>query len=203
MEPLTKRQHEILKFIQDYISEHSYAPTLEDIKVRFNLRALSTVHKHLSSLAKKGAIKRQWNQKRSIQIVKNVSFEQAVEVPLLGYVAAGSPIDVVTGNETISIPSDMLGHRDTYVLRVKGNSMIDEQIRDGDYIIVEARTDAENGDVVVALINNIAATVKKFYREPPDKIRLQPANPDMEPIILRGDEVIVQGRVMGVLRKFR
>ena len=203
MKPLTKRQHEIYDFIKVYRSNFGYAPTLEEIKHHFQLRSVATVHKHLSYLERKGFIKRDWNQSRSIQFKEEMDLVRSVEVPLLGLVAAGHPIEAITGHETMAIPPDLLGRRETYILQVKGNSMIEEQIRDGDYIIVESRTEAENGDVVVALIDNHEATVKKFYREPPDKVRLQPANPDMAPLILNSERVTIQGLVLGVIRKFR
>ena len=126
---------------------------------------------------------------------------RAVELPLLGFVAAGMPIEAVAGTETIAVPDDLVGRRDTYVLRVRGSSMIDEQIRDGDYVIVEDRKTAENGEMVIALLGGTDATLKKFYREP-TVIRLQPANPTMQPIIVRPDDVQIQGVVVGVMRKY-
>ncbi|MBN2382705.1 transcriptional repressor LexA [bacterium] len=202
MKPLTKRQYEILDFIRDYRLKYGYAPTLEEIKLHFSLHSVATVHKHLTQLEQKGFIHRDWNQSRSIRLEPEPSEVAGVEVPLLGLVAAGLPIEAIAGNETITIPQDMLGRRETYVLRVKGDSMIDEQIRDGDFLIVESRAEAENGDVVVALINNYETTVKKFYREPPGRIRLQPANPAMQPLFFNSDQVTIQGLVLGVLRKF-
>jgi len=203
MKPLTKRQHEILEFIKSYSASNNYAPTLEEIKHYFRLRSVATVHKHLVQLERKGCIHRDWNQSRSIQLDVEKSAGASIDVPLLGLVAAGVPIEAVSGHETITIPQDMLGRHETYVLKVKGDSMIEEQIRDGDYLIVESRSDAENGDVVIALINDTEATVKKFFREPPDRIRLQPANPSMFPLIFNSQQVKIQGLVLGVLRKFQ
>lgn len=202
MEPLTKRQRELLTFLKDYWREHGYAPTLEEMAGHFGLRSVATIHKHLSHLERKGFISRDWNQRRSIRFHEISGLTEIPEVPLLGVVAAGTPIEAVSEEESIAIPPDMLGRRETFVLRVRGESMIDEQIRDGDFIIVESRDDAENGDVVVALVNEVEATVKKFYREPPDMVRLQPANETMAPIIVNSKNVRIQGRVLGILRKF-
>jgi len=136
MQPLTKRQREILDYLNDFIQQHGYAPSLEEIGRRFGLSSLATVHKHLTNLQDKGFIKRAWNRSRSVEVVPARMASRAVELPMLGYVAAGSPIEAVVGNETIAVPEDLVGKRDTYVLRVRGDSMIDEQIRDGDFVIV-------------------------------------------------------------------
>ena len=199
--PLTKRQREILDYLNDFIQQHGYAPSLEEIGRRFNLSSLATVHKHLSNLQEKGFIRRAWNRSRSVELVPTRATNRAVELPLLGYVAAGAPIEAVTGNETIAVPETLAGKRDSYVLRVKGDSMIDEQIRDGDYVIVEDRPTAENGETVIALVNGSDVTLKKFYREQ-GRIRLQPANPAMQPILVPLDQVQLQGVVVGVMRRY-
>jgi repressor LexA len=199
--PLTKRQREILDFLNEFIQEHGYAPSLEEIGRRFGLSSLATVHKHLTNLQEKGFIRRAWNRSRSVELVPLRASGRAVELPLLGYVAAGAPIEAVPGNETISVPEDLVGRRDTYVLRVRGDSMIDEQIRDGDYVIVEDRRTADNGEMVIALVGGTDVTLKKFYREN-GRIRLQPANPALQPIILDPDQVQIQGVVIGVMRKY-
>jgi len=201
VEPLTKRQREILDFLRDFIQQHGYAPSLEEIGQRFGLSSLATVHKHLTNLQEKGFIRRAWNRSRSVELVPSRTGGRAVELPLLGYVAAGAPIEAIAGNETISVPEDFVGKRDTYVLRVRGDSMIDEQIRDGDYVIVEDRKTAENGEMVVALLHGSDVTLKKFYREN-GHVRLQPANPAMKPLVLAADEVVVQGVVIGVMRRY-
>jgi repressor LexA len=201
MLPLTKRQREILDYLNDFIQQHGYAPSLEEIGRRFGLSSLATVHKHLTNLQEKGFIKRAWNRSRSVELVSSRMGGRAVELPLLGYVAAGLPIEAVVGSETIAVPEDLVGKRDTYVLRVKGDSMIDEQIRDGDYVIVEDRRTAENGEMVIALLNGSDVTLKKLYREH-GHIRLQPANPAMQPIIAQPDQVQVQGVVIGVMRRY-
>jgi repressor LexA len=201
LQPLTKRQREILDYLNDFIQQHGYAPSLEEIGKRFGLSSLATVHKHLTNLQDKGFIRRAWNRSRSVEIVPDRTGGRAVELPLLGYVAAGSPIEAITTAESISVPEDLVGKRDTYVLRVRGDSMIDEQIRDGDFVIVEDRKLAENGEMVIALVRGSDVTLKKFYREN-GHVRLQPANPAMRPLIVQADEVTVQGVVVGVMRKY-
>ena len=201
MQPLTKRQREILDYLNDFIQEHGYAPSLEEIGRRFGLSSLATVHKHLTNLEEKGFIKRAWNRSRSVELVPTRFGGRSVELPLLGYVAAGAPIEAVPGNETISVPDTLTGKRDSYVLRVKGDSMIDEQIRDGDFVIVEDRHTAENGEMVIALLNGSDVTLKKLYRDQ-GHIRLQPANPTMKPILMAPDQVQVQGVVVGVMRRY-
>ena len=172
-----------------------------EIGRRFGLSSLATVHKHLTNLQEKGFIKRAWNRGRSVELVPSRLGGRAVELPLLGYVAAGVPIEAVVGSETIAVPEDLVGKRDTYVLRVKGDSMIDEQIRDGDYVIVEDRRAADNGEMVIALLNGADVTLKKLYREQ-GQIRLQPANPAMQPLIVQPDQVQIQGVVIGVMRRY-
>jgi repressor LexA len=199
--PLTKRQREILDYLNDFIQQHGYAPSLEEIGRRFGLSSLATVHKHLTNLQEKGFIKRAWNRSRSVEVVPTRMTGRAVEVPLLGYVAAGLPIEAVASADTITIPEDLVGPRDTYVLRVKGDSMIDEQIRDGDFVVVEDRKSANNGEMVIALLSGADVTLKKFYREN-GRVRLQPANPTMQPIFVEADRVQIQGVVVGVMRKY-
>jgi repressor LexA len=199
--PLTKRQREILDFLNEFITQHGYAPSLEEVGRRFSLSSLATVHKHLTNLQQKGFIRRTWNRSRSVELVPTRTGGRAVELPLLGYVAAGAPIEAITTTETISVPEDLVGKRDTYVLRVRGDSMIDEQIRDGDYVIVEDRKTAENGEMVIALLRGTDVTLKKFYRDN-GRVRLQPANPAMQPLLVEADHVQVQGVVVGVMRKY-
>ena len=201
MLPLTKRQREILDYLNEFIQQHGYAPSLEEIGRRFGLSSLATVHKHLTNLQEKGFIKRAWNRSRSVEMVPTRTGGRAIELPLLGYVAAGLPIEAVASSETIAVPEDLVGKRDTYVLRVRGDSMIDEQIRDGDYVIVEERHTAENGETVIALVNGSDATLKKLFREH-GQIRLQPANPAMQPIVVAADQVQIQGVVIGVMRRY-
>jgi len=199
--PLTKRQREILDYLNDFIQQHGYAPSLEEIGRRFGLSSLATVHKHLTNLQEKGFIKRAWNRSRSVEVVPTRMTGRAVEVPMLGFVAAGLPIEAVPSADTITIPEDLVGARDTYVLRVKDDSMIDEQIRDGDFVVVEDRKSVNNGEMVIALLSGADVTLKKFYREN-GRVRLQPANPTMQPIFVEADRVQIQGVVVGVMRKY-
>jgi len=201
VQPLTKRQREILDFLNDFIQQHGYAPSLEEIGRRFNLSSLATVHKHLTNLQEKGFIRRAWNRSRSVEVIPARAASRAVELPLLGYVAAGTPIEAVASEDTIAVPEVLAGKRDSYVLRVRGNSMIDEQICDGDFVIVEDRRSALDGETVVALVGGSDVTLKKLYRER-DRVRLQPANPTMAPIYVAPDQVQVQGVVVGVMRKY-
>jgi len=201
VQPLTKRQREILDYLNDFINQHGYAPSLEEIGRRFNLSSLATVHKHLTNLQEKGFIKRAWNRSRSVELIPTRVGQRAVELPLLGYVAAGLPIEAVASTETIAVPDSLASKRDSYVLRVKGNSMIDEQIRDGDYVVVEDRKTAQNGEMVIALLGGSDVTLKKFYLEH-GQVRLQPANPSMTPIMVPADQVQVQGVVVGVMRRY-
>ena len=145
MQPLTKRQREILDYLHEFIGERGYAPSLEEIGRRFGLSSLATVHKHLTNLQDKGCIRRAWNRSRSVELVPSVMGARALDLPLLGYVAAGAPIEAVVSAETVSVPEDLAGTRDTYALRVRGDSMIEEQIRDGDLVVVEDRQTAHNG----------------------------------------------------------
>jgi repressor LexA len=199
--PLTKRQREILDFLGEFIEQHGYAPSLEEIGRRFGLSSLATVHKHLTNLQEKGFIKRAWNRSRSIELVPARLAGRTVELPLLGYVAAGAPIEAVATTETIAVPESLVGRRHAYVLRVRGDSMIDEQIRDGDLVIVEDRQTAENGEMVIALLRGTDVTLKKFYRDN-GRVRLQPANPAVAPIVVDPSEVEIQGVVVGLMRKY-
>jgi repressor LexA len=199
--PLTKRQREILDYLTEFIQQHGYAPSLEEIGQKFNLSSLATVHKHLTNLQEKGFIRRAWNRSRSVELVPARMGGRATELPLLGYVAAGAPIEAIAGTETIAVPDSLAGARDSYVLRVKGDSMIDEQIRDGDFVIVEDRRSADDGEVVVALLGGQDVTLKKLFRES-GRIRLQPANPLMQPIVVAPEEVQIQGVVVGLMRRY-
>jgi repressor LexA len=202
VQPLTKRQREILDYLNEFIQQHGYAPSLEEIGRRFNLSSLATVHKHLTNLQEKGFIRRAWNRSRSVELLPSRSGSRALELPMLGYVAAGSPIEAVATSESIAVPEALVaGKRDTYVLRVRGDSMIDEQIRDGDWVIVEDRKAADNGEMVIALVGGHDVTLKKFYRES-GRIRLQPANPSLPPILVDPDGVQIQGVVVGVMRRY-
>ena len=199
---LTKKQRRVMDYIGSFQELNGYSPSYEEIAEGLGYRSKGTVHKHLKHLVEKGVITKQWNRSRSIEIVPEESEVKAVNLPLLGLVAAGEPIIAIENpTEEISVPENMIGFGNHYVLKVRGNSMIDEQIRDGDYVIVEERHDAETGETVVALIGGEEATIKKFYPEN-GKIRLQPANDKMLPLILPASSVQIKGVVIGILRKY-
>lgn len=198
---LTKRQKELYDYLQGYIAANGYAPTLEEIGARFGLASLSTVHKHLTNLERKGAIRRQWNFSRAIELVPHRRSVAAIELPLLGYVAAGRPIEAVEGDDTFAVPEQFVRRGTTFVLRVRGESMIEDGICDGDYIIVEERVSPDNGETVVALVHG-EATVKRFYREGPGRVRLMPANAAFEPILVEDKDLAIRGVVVAVMRKY-
>lgn len=193
---LTKRQREIYEYLKEHISSKGYAPSIEEIGTHFQLSSPATVHKHLSHLEGKGLIKKQHNLSRAIELVE----ESLPEYPVLGSIAAGKPIEVMDHREVIALLPNA-GDKEVFVLKVKGNSMIEDHIQDEDYVIVERRDVAENGETVVALIDNDRATLKRFYRDK-GRVRLQPAHPNMKPIILREGDFAIQGVVIGLLRKF-
>jgi len=199
---LTKRQKEILDYLTKHLERKGYAPTIEEIGEHFGLNSLATVHKHLSNLQDKGLIKRAWNRSRALELTPTQVRVQAVELPLLGLVAAGSPIEAVAGTETVFVPEDMIGKKETYVLQVRGDSMIEEQIRDGDYVIVENRQTARDGEMVIALLKGDAVTLKKLYREAGGRVRLQPANARMDPFYVNEEDLRIQGVVIGVMRRY-
>lgn len=198
-----KRQRDILEFVSQYMQKYGYAPTLPEICDGVGVHSPATVHEHLQNLAVKGVIKKIEGVRRGIEIIdqKIVGWVGGgVEVPLVGYIAAGAPIEAIENStETIEVPKDMTGRNRTFVLRVKGQSMIEASIQDGDYVVVEQKNVAKDGDIVVALLNDNFATLKRFFREK-DCIRLEPANSTMNPI--RTKDVKIQGRVIGVIRKF-
>ncbi|CAI2716958.1 transcriptional repressor LexA [Nitrospina watsonii] len=195
---LTRRQKEIHQFIESHIRQRGYAPSIMEIAKQFQLSSPATVHKHLSHLEAKGLIRRQQNQSRAIELVEDL--QSALEYPLLGTIAAGRPLEVFEAREMMSLLPNP-GGKDLFVLRVQGQSMIDDHIQDGDYVIVERRDQADNGETVVALLDNDSATLKRFYREK-GHVRLQPANAAMPPIIVKDGDFQIQGVVVGVLRKF-
>jgi repressor LexA len=205
---LTKRQKEVLNYLVSFINKNGYSPSFEEIARSMKLTSLATVHKHLSTLEKKGFIRRGYNQSRSIEVVQlprpvreEILERHVVELPLSGRIAAGRPLEAVEENETISL-ADFARGQNTFVLQVKGESMREDHIIDGDFIVVEQTQVANSGEIVVALVGEDEATVKRFYRETGGKIRLQPANSQMAPIVVPANDVRIQGRVVGVLRKY-
>ncbi|HEX6748476.1 MAG TPA: transcriptional repressor LexA [Longimicrobium sp.] len=201
---LTKKQRQILDYVESFVDSYGYSPSYEEIANAFNYSSLATVHEHLTNLEQKGFLRKNYNKSRSLEVVRTDPNSLAVELELWGTVAAGLPLDTFSEQEreTVAVPHDMVRRGNNYVLRVKGESMIDEQIRDGDYIIVNSRQTAENGEMVVALIDGEAATVKKFYREGAGRVRLQPANPTMQAMFYPAERVMIQGIVVGVIRKY-
>lgn len=199
---LTKRQKELVDYLDAYIGRSGYAPTLEEIGQHFGLSSLATIHKHLTNLERKGMIRRKWNRSRALEVVPQQRKAAAVELPLIGRVAAGVPIEPLEQNDVISVPEELVGRGETFVLRVKGTSMVLEGILDGDYIVVQSRNTADNGDMVVALVRG-EATVKRFYREKGAMVRLQPANESLAPIIARASDVEIRGVVTAVMRKYQ
>src|SRR5258706_3708802 len=204
---ITKRQRELYDYLSRFVAENGYSPAYEEIKGGMGLSSLATVHKHVTNLEKKGLLTRDYNRSRSIDLLppkgrlkQAMSVNTAVVLPLVGRISAGQPIEAVQNNETISL-ADFVRSKDVFVLEVRGDSMQDEAILDGDYVLVEKAKTAHNGDIVVALVDLTDATLKRFYRDG-DNIRLQPSNVNMKPIIVPAASVEVQGRVIGVLRKY-
>jgi repressor LexA len=205
---LTGRQKQVLDFIAAYHVEHGISPSYEEIARELNLASIATVHKHISALDKKNYLNRSHNQSRSIEVAPRYLQEQrrnrlqaSLEVPLLGTIAAGQPVETYDDRATVSF-ADFVGHKDTYALRVRGNSMIEDHICEGDMILVENTVEARDGDIVVALVGGTESTLKRYYREPGNVVRLQPANSSMSPIRVPAQDVQVQGRLLAVLRKY-
>ena len=194
----TKRQREIYEYLKDHIRSRGYAPSIAEIGKQFQLSSPATVHKHLTHLEEKGLIRKQQNLSRAIEIIAESG--NTLSYPVMGEIAAGKPIEALDQREVVDLLPDARD-KDVFILRVKGNSMIEDHIQNGDYVIVERRNVAENGETVVALIDNDRATLKRFYRES-NRIRLQPAHPDMKPIFVREGDFTIQGVVISVLRKF-
>jgi len=209
MSPVTlyKKQKQILDFISQYIQVNGYSPTLQEIADAMGLSSLSTVHEHLQALERKNIIKRYEGAVRGIEVVDNsVNADlTAIELPLVGYIAAGEPIEAIENDlASVMVSPDMVSKsKRCFVLQVKGSSMIDEGIMDGDYVVLKQQETAENGQIVVALIDEGFATLKKFYKESGGKIRLQPANEEMEPIIVEANQVKIQGVVTGIVRRYK
>ena len=198
---LTKRQKQILDFITRFLDEKGYSPSLMEIGDHFGLSSPATVHKHVDNLRRKGLVRKTWNANRSLELTPSALGVRSIRLPLAGRVAAGEPIEAVEQRETIAVPENMVGRGETFVLQVRGDSMIDEQIRDGDFVILEKRARVHNGEVVVALVDGQEATLKKFFREG-SRIRLEPANPAVQPINVTAERVRVQGVVVGLLRRY-
>ena len=204
---ITRRQRQVYDFISDFVQKHGYSPSFEEIGAGLGLNSLATVHKHITNLEKKALLTRDYNRSRSIDLLppkgrlkQAMAVNTTMVLPLLGRIAAGQPIEAVENPQTISL-ADFVRSKEVFVLEVRGESMQDEHILDGDYVLVEKAKTAHNGDIVVALVDGTDATLKRFYREG-DRIRLQPSNAAMQPIIVAAAAVQIQGRVIGVLRKY-
>lgn len=206
---LTRRQKEVLEFIASWQVENGYSPSYEEIARGLNLASIATVHKHISALEKKSYLQRSHNQSRSIDVAPRYLQEQrrnkaqaSLEIPMMGTIAAGQPVETYEDRATLSF-ADFAGQKDTYALRVRGNSMIEDHICDGDMILVENTLDVRDGDIVVALVDGTDTTLKRYYREPGNMVRLQPANSTMSPIRVPAHSVQIQGKLLAVLRKYQ
>ena len=206
---LTPKQKRLLDFIADFVDREGYAPSYAEMKDALHLASLATIHKHVEALEERKYVRRSFNHSRSIDVAPAYLEERRRErgktgefLPLLGRIAAGSPVEAIAGQDTIAF-ADFTGKGDTFALQVRGESMIEDHICDGDYVLAEKTAEARNGDIVVALVGGSEATLKRFFREGTDRVRLQPANAAMEPIYLHPSELQIQGRVISVLRKYR
>jgi repressor LexA len=198
---LTRRQREIYEFIRDFVAEKGYSPSLEEIGAAFGLSSVATVHKHVAHLVEKGFLRKAWNRSRSVEPVEGAG-TGLLALPLVGDVAAGAPIEAIEEPEVIEVPRALVPRRGkSFVLRVRGESMIEEQIRDGDYVVVESRSEARNGETVVALLRGSEATLKRFYRKGA-RVRLEPANPSVKPIEAPARDVEIRGVVRALLRRY-
>jgi len=203
---LTRRQREIYDFIAGFVEERGYSPSLEEIAAAFGLSSVATVHKHVKHLVDKGYLRKAWNRSRSVEPVPAEDPHPTLELPILGTVAAGQPIEAIEPDaavaEHLAVPAEMApGSRDHYVLRVRGDSMIEDQICDGDLVVIEGRQEARNGETVVALVDGADATLKRFYRDGA-RVRLVPANATMAPIEVHAADVEIRGVVRGLIRHF-
>jgi repressor LexA len=204
---ITKRQRQVYDFIADFVQRNNFTPSFQEIGDGLGLSSLATVHKHITNLEKKGLLNRDYNRSRSIDLLppkgrmkQAMAVNTGMVLPLMGRIAAGQPIEAVERPETISL-ADFVRSKEVFVLEVSGDSMQDEAILSGDYVLVEKTKIAHNGDIVVALVEGTDATLKRFYREG-DKVRLQPSNAKMKPIMVHARDLDIQGRVIGVLRKY-
>lgn len=208
---LTKRQKEVLDFIAQFVERNGYSPSFEEIGTGLHLASLATVHKHITALEAKQYLRRSYNQSRSLEIAPKYWNElrrmrsderPGLAVPLMGRIAAGAPVEAVANRETLNL-GDFVSGSETYALEVRGDSMIEDHICNGDFVLVERTTEVRDGEIVVALVGGAETTLKRFYREPGAQARLQPANSSMQPIFVSMADLALQGRVLAVLRKYR
>lgn len=204
-QPLTKKQKFLLDFIQKFSKTNGYPPSFREIMQGLDYSSVATVAQHIDNLVAKGYLSKRDNEARSIQLVEtDVDIGESVNLPVLGFIAAGQPLTVLDDpKETLAVPPFMIKSGHSYVLQVKGQSMIGDGILDGDYVVVRENKTPQNGDVVVAMVNGYSATLKRFYKEADNRVRLQPANSTMEPIMLdENDSLDIQGVVTGVIRSY-
>ena len=207
---LTRRQKQVLDFIADFIDENGYSPSYDEVAHALELASLATVHKHIQALESRNYLKRSFNQSRSLEVVpkymqerrKSRQTSRSAEIPLAGRIAAGAPVEAIAGQDTLQF-SDFTGKGETFALQVSGESMIEDHICSGDFVLVERTQQANEGDIVVALVGGAETTLKRFYRERDGRIRLQPANSSMQPILVEPADLQIQGRVLAVLRKYK
>lgn len=203
---LYRRQKEIIEFISQYIQKNATSPTLQEIANAMGLSSLATVHEHIQTLVRKGVIRRFEGAVRGIELLdeKLSTAVSGIQLPLVGYIAAGKPIEAIENPlATVMVSSDLVSKtKRCFVLQVVGDSMMDEGILNGDYVVIQQQETALDGEIVVALLDNEFATLKKFYKESGGKIRLQPANAKMDPIIVDADSVTIQGKVTGIVRRY-
>jgi repressor LexA len=198
---VTRRQKEVLDFLTDFVRRNEYSPSYEEIAHGLGLKSLATVHKHITNLANKGLLQRSHNRSRSIDVIPpRARARNAERLPLMGSIAAGRPVEASENADSLSF-GDIVGNREAFALRVTGDSMRDEHIVDGDFVLVERTNTAREGEIVVALVKGSETTLKRYYIEGPI-IRLQPSNSEMDPIYVPASQVSIQGKVLGVIRKY-
>jgi repressor LexA len=198
---ITRRQKEVLDFLTNFVQQNGYSPSYEEIARGLDLSSLATVHKHITNLQTKGLLQRAHNRSRSIDVLPPRAAKRSADrLPLMGRIAAGQPVEAIESAESISL-GDIIGNREVFALEVRGESMRDEHIVSGDYVLVERTKTAREGEIIVALIDGTDATLKRFYREG-NMIRLQPSNAEMAPIFAPAASVTIQGKVLGILRKY-
>jgi repressor LexA len=206
---LTRRQKEVMDFLSSFITKHGYSPSYEEIASGLGLASLATVHKHIQALETKQYVRRSYNHSRSLEVGERYAAEENARrppapdatVPLLGRIAAGAPVEAIPNPEALHFDEFVANDR-TFALEVRGESMIEDHICDGDYVLVEKTDSVRNGDIVVALVDASEATLKRYYAEPDGRIRLQPANAAMGPIFLDPANLEIQGRVLAIMRKY-
>lgn len=206
---LTRRQKEVMDFLSQFIADHGYSPSYEEIASGLGLASLATVHKHIQALETKQYLRRSYNHSRSLEIGDRFFSEERARrpqetvpaIPLLGRIAAGVPVEAIANQETLHF-ADFAGQENTFALQVRGESMIEDHICNGDFVLIEKTNQARNGEIVVALVDGSEATLKRYYNEADGQVRLQPANANMAPIYVKPENLQIQGRVLAIMRKY-